>query len=97
VTGKASLIPAAALNDETVPVKKVISEPPEKPKSAKEQMREIGDLNRAVNRFAFLTCVCGLKIKVPPDFTKSNIVCPRCWNRLENPFSKTQSKTTLNP
>ena len=97
VTGKTSLIPAAALSDETIPVKKVISEPPPIPKSEKEQMREIGDLNRAVNRFAFLTCLCGLKIKVPPDFTKPNIVCPRCWSHLENPFFKTQSKMTFSP
>ena len=31
-----------------------------------------------VNHYAFLACVCGLKMKVPPDFKQKEVKCPRC-------------------
>lgn len=40
--------------------------------------RSVNDLLRAVNGFIFLTCQCGLKIKVPPEFDKPSVTCPRC-------------------
>lgn len=88
VTGQSKLIPVSALKqDEAVPVKEAGSEPKEmKLKSAKDEKREMGDLVRAANHFAFLTCLCGLKIKVPSNFKKPKIVCPRCLGTLENPF-----------
>jgi heat shock protein HtpX len=49
-----------------------------KQKSTKGEIRDVMDLMRAVNGFAFLLCACGLKIKVPPDFDDSKIDCPRC-------------------
>lgn len=49
--------------------------------SLKEKKRELGDLMRTVNQFIFLQCLCGLKIKVPPDFKHPTLNCPRC-NRL---------------
>jgi len=90
VTGQSTLLPPSALKEnEAVPVKKASEAEPVEPKSIKEEMREAGDLTRAVNRFAFLTCVCGLKIKIPPDFKKPNIICPRCWHALANPLLQT--------
>jgi heat shock protein HtpX len=49
-----------------------------KQKSDKAEVRDVMDLMRAVNGFAFLVCLCGLKIKVPPDFDEPKINCPRC-------------------
>jgi heat shock protein HtpX len=49
-----------------------------KQKSEKAEIRDVMDLMRAVNGFAFLICACGLKIKVPPDFDEPEINCPRC-------------------
>ncbi len=40
--------------------------------------RDVGDLIRAVDKYFFIQCVCGLKIKIPPDFKKSTLHCPRC-------------------
>ncbi len=56
-----------------------------KPKGRRAEARDVLDLMRAVNGFAFLICACGLKIKVPPDFEESNIPCPRCGRENEIP------------
>jgi heat shock protein HtpX len=57
-------------------------------KSAKAQARDVMDLMRAVNGYAFLLCACGLKIKVPPDFTEPSIACPRCERKNEIPHAR---------
>ncbi len=44
----------------------------------KKQMRQMGDIMRMVNGFAFLTCACGLKMKIPPNFKASKVRCPKC-------------------
>ncbi|MEJ2104194.1 MAG: M48 family metallopeptidase [Ignavibacteriaceae bacterium] len=44
----------------------------------KETKREMGDIMMKVNDYSFVNCVCGLKIKIPPDFSKNEITCPRC-------------------
>ncbi len=44
----------------------------------KRQIHDIGDIIRTVNRFAFLTCACGIKMKVPPGFKGDKVKCPRC-------------------
>jgi heat shock protein HtpX len=55
------------------------------PAGAKAEARNVLDLMRAVNGFAFLLCACGLKIKVPPDFEDSKLPCPRCGRENEVP------------
>jgi heat shock protein HtpX len=59
-----------------------------KPKTNQGEIRDVMDLMRAVNGFAFLICACGLKIKVPPEFDESRISCPRC--KRENEIPKAQ-------
>lgn len=51
-------------------------------------VRDVGDLMRAVNNFMFLVCACGLKIKLPPDFKKSKLNCPRCKREIEVPLAE---------
>ena len=45
---------------------------------ARSSQRRIGDIMRKVNGFNFLTCPCGLGLKVPPNFRSQSVSCPRC-------------------
>ena len=76
--GGRQVVPASALAaEETVEIR-----PPgpkaKKPPSAQKQLRQVGDIMRRVNGFAFLTCACGLKMKIPPNFKQNKVSCPRC-------------------
>ena len=86
VTGESSpVIPPSGLKEtQEIPVRTVTPEPPKEQKP-KDRAREIGDLTRAVHQYSFLTCRCGLKIKVPPDFNKPKVICPRCFQTLDIP------------
>lgn len=46
--------------------------------SDKQVKREVGDLMMKLNDFFFITCTCGIKIKVPPDYKSDSITCPKC-------------------
>ncbi|MDX9971487.1 MAG: M48 family metallopeptidase [FCB group bacterium] len=41
-----------------------------------------GDAIRRAERYAFLSCPCGLRLKIPPDFKGGAIECPRCHRSL---------------
>ena len=74
--GSKTIIPASALQD-TEPVD-IRQGSGAKAASSKKQLRDIGDIMRKVNQFVFLTCACGLKMKIPPNFKAPKIKCPRC-------------------
>ena len=75
--GGAAVMPAAALKEDTaVDIRQ--ASPKSKKQTRKKQMRQVGDIMRRVNQFAFLTCVCGLKMKIPPNYKQKNVKCPRC-------------------
>ena len=60
-------------------------------KDAVTQAREVTDLfNRLVN-FMIIPCACGVRIKVPPDFKRDTIPCPRCGRK--HPLSSAQPIT----
>lgn len=40
--------------------------------------RESGDIMMAVNQYRFIECSCGLRIKVPPEYGRKSISCPKC-------------------
>ena len=44
----------------------------------KQTQRNMGDIMMKVNNYSFVNCTCGLKIKIPPEFKKSSLFCPRC-------------------
>jgi len=48
------------------------------PATRAESLRRARDIIRALNDFAFITCACGLRIKVAPEYPKDRIACPRC-------------------
>ena len=83
----AAIIPKSGLREkEAVLIRKPSAEK-EPERSAKASARELGDLMRAVNKYAFLVCLCGLKIKVPPDFRKPALSCPRCRRDIAVPMA----------
>ena len=47
-----------------------------------EIKRSLGDSLLTAEGFIFLTCACGLKIKVPPALDRKTIDCPRCGHRF---------------
>ncbi len=57
-------------------------------RNEKAAVRETIDLMRAMNGFAFIVCACGLKIKLPPEFDKPKVICPRCGRSNEVPVAE---------
>jgi len=85
VTHRKSVVPVAALSKkEDVALRQAGVETKKKDRLDK-QKRQIGDIMRRVNQFIFLTCVCGLKLKIPPNFKGDKVKCPRCRKSLDLP------------
>ena len=85
ITGKSQIIPPSALKDtESVQAREASAEA-KKVESKKKQMRQLGDIMRVVNGFVFLTCTCGLKMKIPPNFKPNKVACPKCGKISERP------------
>ena len=85
VTHRKNIVPVAALSKkEDVPLRQAGVESGKKERLDK-QTRQVGDIMRRVNQFIFLTCACGLKLKIPPNFKGDNVKCPRCKKILDLP------------
>ena len=78
---KENLIPPSALTDSSSIGLKESVDLPLTAISKKKIQREAGDIMMKVNHYSFINCSCGLKIKIPPDFKKEEIFCPRCGRR----------------
>jgi len=74
--GAVGIMPTSILHDkETIAIRKPLeTSTPTK----KQSTREVGDIIRAINGFAFINCVCGMKIKVPDNYKEPKINCPKC-------------------
>jgi len=84
VTHTKTVVPPGALTKEHIAVREAEAKT-EKEQRLQTQMRQAGDIMRRVNQFIFLTCVCGLKLKIPPNFKGNNVTCPRCRKTLDLP------------
>ena len=86
VKGKTTgLIPGSALADQAkIDIRKPSAETITADKV--KEKRTLGDLMMTVNKYAFIACACGLKMKVPPDYKKKMITCPRCGRENVVPF-----------
>ena len=85
---EASFMPGSAVQDaERVEVRQPSPEV-KKQQTNKEKVREVGDLIRAVNHYVFIACLCGMKIKVPPDFKKEKLACPKCGRVHQVPLAE---------
>jgi len=78
ITHNAAPIPAAGLADKDIEVRSAQAE-----ETPKKSPKTLGDIMRKVNGFAFLTCNCGLKLKIPPNFKSNTVKCPRCHTELK--------------
>lgn len=57
----------------------------EDPKIAK---RNVGDIIMGLNDYSFIDCSCGMRIKIPSDFNRSNVTCPKCKTKHSVPTLK---------
>lgn len=73
---RSNIIPATAIHDNKNIDLRTIAKP--EPASTKKGVRDLGDLIRAVNQYVFISCLCGMKMKIPPGFKKTEFPCPRC-------------------
>ena len=80
-------IPKSALAGGTVPIREASAGPTPK-QGARDRMRETGDMLRRMNEFLFLNCVCGMRMKLPPDFKHDHVNCPRCKRTLQVPVAQ---------
>jgi len=84
VTKTKTVIPPAALTKEDIALREAGAEAKKKQR-IQTQMRQVGDIMRRVNQFVFLTCLCGLKLKIPPNYKANKVKCPRCQRILDLP------------
>lgn len=77
VTHRSPVVPASALMPEEVAIREGTAES-KSTQTAKKQARQVGDLMRKVSQFAFVTCACGLTMKIPPNYKGDKVQCPRC-------------------
>jgi heat shock protein HtpX len=75
------IIPASGLTDhEDIQIRKGEAGKG-KIKNARQSKRNLEDLMLNVDRYNFINCVCGLKMKVPPGYSGNEISCPRCGRK----------------
>ena len=84
VTHSKTVVPPTALTKEEIAIRQAQAGE-EKQQRMQNQMRQVGDIMRKVNQFVFLTCLCGLKLKIPPNFKPDKVKCPRCNRTLDIP------------
>jgi heat shock protein HtpX len=84
ITKGPTVVPPAALTKEDIAVRQAEAKA-EKAQRVEKQMRQVGDIMRRVNNFVFLTCLCGLKLKIPPNYKPNKVKCPKCNNVLTVP------------
>lgn len=78
---KEKIIPDSALSETVplIPIQKSLNE--EKEFNPVEAKRQTGDILMKMNKYQFINCSCGVRIKVPPDYNKPLVVCPRCGRK----------------
>ena len=76
VTGGKTVMPVSGLKDSAIDLQQ--GESSSKKVSQKKQLKQINDIMRMVNGFAFINCGCGLNMKLPGNFNSPSVKCPRC-------------------
>lgn len=78
---KEKIIPDSALGESIplVPIQKALTE--DQKFNPLEAKRQTGDILMKMNKYQFINCSCGVRIKVPPDYNRPLVVCPRCGSK----------------
>lgn len=85
--GRTNIIPASKIHEKhNVALREAT--PDVKQKSKTKTARDLGDLMKKVNSFVFVTCLCGMKFKIPPDFKEEKFSCPRCGRTNHVPIAE---------
>ncbi len=84
VTHAKPIVPPSAMTKEEIGLRQPKAGE-EKEQRLQSQMRQVGDIMRKVNKFAFITCACGLNLKIPPNFKGNKVECPRCHKSHDIP------------
>lgn len=84
ITKTTSVIPPTALTKEQINIREA-AEKKAKQQRIEKQIHQVGDIMRKVNGFLFLTCTCGLVLKIPPNFKRPTVKCPKCHKTLTPP------------
>ena len=78
VHGGKGVIPAASLTAETVPIATLKLEGEAGQPNEIQRARETSDLMWRRSNYKAITCDCGAKLRVPPNFKEPQIKCPHC-------------------
>ncbi len=84
ITHKKTIVPASAMTKEEIGLRQA-GTAEAKEQRLQSQMRQVGDIMRKVNKFAFIPCACGLNLKIPPNFKGNKVECPRCHKSHDIP------------
>lgn len=78
VHGGKGVIPAASLAAETVPIATARTEAEAGEPNEIQRARETSDVMWRLSNYKTITCDCGAKLRVPPNFKEPQIKCPHC-------------------
>jgi heat shock protein HtpX len=85
----APVIPPSALSKSKPVDIRAASPEEDAPKSTTRTARDVMDLMRAVNDYAFIVCTCGLRMKLPPEVpADATVACPRCGRGNKIPIAE---------
>lgn len=70
--------------DESVEARMPTPEP-DKREEGIARARDIGDLLGRLGNYVLMPCVCGVRIKVPPNFKREAVKCPKCGREHDVP------------
>jgi heat shock protein HtpX len=76
--GDKGVIPAATLAAGTVPITTIKLEGESGEPNEIQRARETSDVMWRLSNYNTITCDCGAKLRVPPNFKESIIKCPHC-------------------
>lgn len=78
VHGGKGVIPAASIAAETVPITTTKLEGEAGEPNEIQRARETSDVMWRLSNYNTITCDCGAKLRVPPNFKEPQIKCPHC-------------------
>ena len=51
---------------------------PETPETAIQRAQEVSDIVDWFAEYLVVPCACGMRLKIPPDYAREDVLCPRC-------------------